>query len=111
MTFLIPLTFLTMLVYAQSREENYKMFGKKYTIEASIFLMLLAGDWMTFGAFEDFGCYIIWGLENFYRDAQVFHGDRFLWGIPILYYMIIPGLILQVLGLWFSRRLIIGKRK
>ncbi|MHA1379190.1 MAG: hypothetical protein ACTSRG_12480 [Candidatus Helarchaeota archaeon] len=52
---------------------------------------------------EDFGCDIIWGLENFYLYAQRFHTSWFL-GIPTLYYMIIPGIIIQTLVLWYSRK-------
>ena len=103
--FLIPLTFLTMFVYAQSREEDYKIFGRRETIEASVFLMLIAGNYFTFGPIEDFGCYVIWGLEKFQAYAPLFHHDRFLWGIPNLYYLIIPGIIMQVLAFWLSRRL------
>jgi len=103
--FLIPLAFLSMFIYAQSREEKYKIFGKYYSIEASIFLMLLVGNWFTFGVVEDFGCYIIWGLENFHTYAAIIHGDAFLWGIPSLYWYIISGLILQVLAFSLSRML------
>ena len=109
--FIIPLAFLTMFVYAQSREENYKIFGKEYTKEASIYLMLIAGNWMTFGVMEDFGCYIIWGLDKFAEYAAVIHQDRFFLGIPTLYYMIIPGIILQILSLFLIRRYRIAKGK
>ena len=102
--FLIPLTLLSMFVYAQSRESDYKIFGKYYTIEASVFLMLIAGNYFTFGPLEDFGCYVIWGLDKFQAQAPLFH-DTFWWGIPSLYYLIIPGIILQVLAFWLSRRL------
>ena len=103
--FLIPLTFLTMFVYAQSREEGYKMFGKKYTKEATGFLVLLVGNYMTFGVLEDFGCYVIWGLDKFYEYAPMIHGpDFFLGVVPYLYLMAIPGLILQTIALWYSRR-------
>lgn len=103
--FLIPLTFLCMFVYAQSREADYKMFGKYYTHEALLFLMLIIGNWCTFGPIEDFGCYVIWGLEHFQAYAPLFHQDRFLWGIPTLYYLMIPGIIMQVLAFWLSRQL------
>ncbi len=102
-TFLVPSSFLAMFIYAQSREQDYVPFGKKYAIEAAWFLMLLVGNWMTFGVMEDFGCYIIWGLENFYPYASYIHDGNFFLGIPTLYWMIIPGIILQFLALWHSR--------
>ena len=103
--FLIPAALLTMFVYAQSREPNYKMFGKEYSKEAFVFLGLLIGNYMTFGVLEDFGCYVIWGLDKFYSYAPLFHGDEFFLGvIPYLYLMAIPGVILQTITLWYSRK-------
>ena len=101
-TFIIPATFLAMFIYAQSREENYVPFGKEYSKEAALFLMLLIGNWMTFGVIEDFGCYVIWDISRFHFYAYRIHASWFL-GIPTLYYMIIPGIIVQILALWFSR--------
>lgn len=104
MMFLIPLTFLTMFVYAQSQRADYQMFGRKETIEASLLLMLLIGNFATFGALEDFGCYIIWGLDQFYVHAPYFHGTNMFLGIPNLYWMLLPlGLTLQILSLWLIR--------
>ena len=102
-TFIVPLTFLTMFIYAQSREEDYVPFGKEYSKEASLYLLLLIGDWMTFGVMEDFGCYVIWGLDKFYDYAHRIHASWFL-GVPTLYWMIIPGIILQTLALIYSRQ-------
>jgi hypothetical protein len=79
---LILIAFLLMFIYAQSREKDYKPFGKKYSKEASVYLVFLIGNWLTFGALEDFGCYIIWGLDKFYEYAQYIHQDRFFLGIP-----------------------------
>lgn len=98
---LLPLTFLTMFVYAQSQRPDYKMFGKKESIEASLVLMLIIGNYGSFGALEDFGCYIIWGLDKFYEYAAYFHGPRMFLGIPTLYWwLLLPGLVLQILALW-----------
>ncbi|MDD1779259.1 MAG: hypothetical protein LUQ65_13920, partial [Candidatus Helarchaeota archaeon] len=103
--FLIPGLFLAMFVYAQSREENYQRFGKKYTKEAVAFLGLVIGNFMAFGPLEDFGCYVIWGLDKFYAYAPLFHGANFVFGvIPTLYLMIIPGVILQTITLLYSRK-------
>ena len=101
MMFLVPLTFLTMFVYAQSQRPDYKIFGKKETIEASLFLMLIIGNYGSFGALEDFGCYIIWGLDRFYKDAWHFHRENMFLGIPTLYWILLAfGLPLQILSLW-----------
>ena len=89
-----------MFVYAQSQQADYQRFGRKETIEASLLLMLLIGNFGTLGALEDFGCYIIWGLDQFYVHAPYFHGTNFVLGIPTLYWVLVPfGLVLQLLSL------------
>ncbi|NVM27496.1 MAG: hypothetical protein HWN65_01530 [Candidatus Helarchaeota archaeon] len=103
--FVVPIAFLTMFIYAQSQRPDYKVFGKKESIEASLVLMLIVGNYGTFGAFVDFGCYIIWGLDRFYEYAVIFHGSRFFLGIPTLYWIKLPfGLVLQILSLWLIRK-------
>ncbi len=100
MMFLIPLTFLTMFVYGQSQRPDYQLFGRRESIEASLFLTFLIGNFGTFGALEDFGCYIIWGLDHFHDYALIYHKTNFILGIPTLYWILLPlGLLLQILAL------------
>jgi len=105
LTILIPAIFLLSLIYAQSQNPTWKPFHKYYTKEALTYVMLLAGNWMFFGVLEDFGCYVIWGVDRFYELAPWFHRGLWIGGLPWIYWIIIPGIILIALSLYLRKKL------
>lgn len=71
-----------------------------------IFGGLLMGDWMFFGVLEDFGCFIIWGVERTFNPSFAYWHLNWIFGLfPTFYLMAIPGAILIILSLWKSRTL------
>jgi len=56
---------------------------------------------------EDFGCYVIWGVaETFGPDlyAGQIHGV-WIGGLPVFYLSAIPGIIMIIISLWYSRKI------
>lgn len=69
--------------------------------------ILILGTMLLMGVVEDFGCFIIWGLEHFNPAEATWH----VWIgniIPIFYLTAIPGGVLTCIGLILGRKY--GKR-
>jgi MFS family permease len=69
--------------------------------------ILILGLILLMGVMEDFGCFLIWGLEHFNPSEVTWHtwiGNT----IPIFYLTAIPGGILTCIGLVLGRKF--GKR-
>jgi len=69
-------------------------------------ILLVCGCYMFYGVLEDFGCYVIWGIETLSPSSYggIHHQEWFYGLFPTLYFLAIPGIILIIVAFYWSRR-------
>lgn len=101
--FIVTMPFILYLGFKFERRDiwSYK--------EAGMLGLLVLGCAMFYGFLEDFSCFIIWGLEYFNPTyAYWFPPEWWFLGVVPYHYLFlgIPGIILIVISLWWSRRVV-----
>jgi hypothetical protein len=102
---LIAISYVALYAINQSNYMDFDFSGIKWK-DIAILSGLALGNVLFFGVLEDFGCYIIWGLDTFSQDSvagSIHHS--WVGPIPTFYLTAIPGLILIVVSLWYSRKI------
>jgi hypothetical protein len=102
---LIAFSFIALYTVHQSDVLNFDFSGVKWK-NVLWLSILVVGSILVFGVLEDFGCYLIWGLDTFDITgiAGMIHYG-WTWGLPNFYYTALPGIIMIIASLWYSRRL------
>lgn len=103
---LIGLSFVALYAINQSNYMNFDFSGINWK-NIGLLSTLVVGNILFFGVLEDLGCYIIWGVEETFGPNKYAGEIHQSWVglIPTFYLSAVPGIILIVISLYYSRKI------
>jgi hypothetical protein len=94
-------SYIFLYIYYRHGSDFYQ--DRTALIKVFLYTGYIIGLMMVFGVLEDFGCYILWGMEYFNPDFAIWI-PHWTWGIPTFYFMAIPGIIIILITLYYSKK-------